>query len=398
MSAADEVIAATVLALFFSVTAVTLRCLARRAQRMRQYTEDYFIYLALLFKVGIDIAGIILLCNGLGRHMENVRLDQLVTFMKTQYSGSFIYPLCIACIKLSTLFQYRRLFFSHSRAFLWQVNILIGVVTLWCVCIIFAAAFICQPIWKLWEPMTEGKCLNLAAFYYGMQIPNIITDLAIILCPVRQIAGLDLSHKMRIGALSMFALGMITLVFDIIRLVALVRLESQGPDITYTEVQAAIWTTVEPAAAIVAACIPSVRSLYRTSRSRSQLDLPEALDQSASHSATRRLTSWFRPSAERSHIATVHSAKSINPNWTSWLKSKTESEAEQPIAQDVAEIETGGRQPGTRQTEAQWAAALRPLSLTAAMVGTRDRVLVSEMEPKSARRSANAAEGGGRPS
>lgn len=53
------VVAATVLALAFAIVAVILRYIARRYQLMKTFAEDYFIYLALACKVGIDIGGVI---------------------------------------------------------------------------------------------------------------------------------------------------------------------------------------------------------------------------------------------------------------------------------------------------------------------------------------------------
>lgn len=85
---------------------------------------------------------------------------------------------------------------------------------------------------KLWNPTLEGSCINLIPFYYGLQIPNIVTDLLIIIVPIREILLLELTPKLKIGASAMFLLGMITLIFDIVRLVAMVRLESSGPDQT----------------------------------------------------------------------------------------------------------------------------------------------------------------------
>ena len=140
---------------------------------------------------------------------------------------------------------------------------------------------------KLWNPALSGTCINVVSFYYGLQIPNIVTDLLIIVCPVREVLTLDLSKKMRLGAMAMFLLGVITLIFDIVRLVAMVQLESQGPDLTCklrspvnqarristiltstadNLVHPAVWTTIEPTVAIVTVCIPSVRSLYRAKR------------------------------------------------------------------------------------------------------------------------------------
>lgn len=208
-----------------------------------------------------------------------------LALLQTQYSGSFLYPLCITFVKLSILFQYRRLFFHHSQTFHYQILALMIIVGLWGFGIIITAFFLCMPMAKLWNPMLPGTCINIVSFYYGLQIPNIVTDLLIIVVPVREVLTLDLSKKMRFGAMTMFLLGVITLIFDIVRLVAMVQLESQGPDQTCkflhshalclcwhadnstdNLVDPAVWTTIEPTVAIVTVCIPSVRSLYRAKR------------------------------------------------------------------------------------------------------------------------------------
>lgn len=94
-----KVVAATVVALFLSFSAVILRFIARRYQGMKTYWEDWFIYMALACKLGIDIGGILrefalllltcsktdrktVLNNGLGRHINTLDLETLVTFAK----------------------------------------------------------------------------------------------------------------------------------------------------------------------------------------------------------------------------------------------------------------------------------------------------------------------------
>ena len=54
-----KVVAATVVALFLAFAAVIMRFIARRYQGMRTYWEDWFIYIGLVCKLGIDIAGIL---------------------------------------------------------------------------------------------------------------------------------------------------------------------------------------------------------------------------------------------------------------------------------------------------------------------------------------------------
>jgi hypothetical protein len=212
--------------------------------------------------------------------------------IQTQYSGSFLYPACITFVKLSILMQYRRLFSHHSRNFHWQINVLITIVAVWGAGIILTAFFLCAPMEKNWHPMVKGTCIPIIPFYYGLQIPNIITDLLIIVVPIQEVMRLQLDKKLKTGAVTMFALGIITLVFDIVRLVALLQLtapakmadftcefETRVPSKRYKRsrtdnhpdniIDVAVWTTIEPTVAIVAVCIPSVRTLYRRKRQSS---------------------------------------------------------------------------------------------------------------------------------
>lgn len=188
--------------------------------------------------------------------------------------------------------QYRRLFSHHSRSFHWQINVLITIVALWGSGIILTAFFLCVPMEKNWNTSVEGTCIPIIPFYYGLQIPNIVTDLLIIVVPIREVMKLALNKRLKTGAITMFALGIVTLVFDIVRLVALLEVTAPGKMMDFTcksrnfcnsgylhftdtsipidyIVDVAVWTTIEPTVAIVAVCIPSVRTLYRRSRQSS---------------------------------------------------------------------------------------------------------------------------------
>ena len=130
--------------------------------------------------------------------------------------------------------QYRRLFSHHSRNFHWQINVLITIVAVWGAGIILTAFFLCVPMEKNWHPTVKGTCIPILPFYYGLQIPNIITDVLIIVVPIREVMRLQLNKKLKTGAVTMFALGIITLVFDIVRLVALLQLNAPAKMADFT--------------------------------------------------------------------------------------------------------------------------------------------------------------------
>ena len=84
-----------------------------------------------------------------------------------------------------------------------------AVVILWCIAVWLVAAVLCIPIQKLWTPSISGSCVDLTSFYYGMQIPNIVTDTLLIVCPVHMIMSLDINWKRRFTAAAMFCLGVV---------------------------------------------------------------------------------------------------------------------------------------------------------------------------------------------
>lgn len=113
-----------------------------------------------------------------------------------------------------------------------------------------------------------GGCLNMGRFYYGLQIPNIVTDAMILFMPMHAVWGLPISRAQRLGLSGIFIVGFLTLVFDIVRLVSLIDLSRSGSDITYNQVDPSVWTCIEPAVGIVAACLSNMRPLFKVVRER----------------------------------------------------------------------------------------------------------------------------------
>ncbi|EPS32393.1 hypothetical protein PDE_07353 [Penicillium oxalicum 114-2] len=255
------VITSTCFAFILSTTAVVFRILSRKINGSGLFVDDWLMISALIWEWGISIAGIVLLYNGLGTHIEYVKPEQLVVYLKTLFTGSILYTLCVASIKLSILMLYKRLF--PVRPMKAAVQVVSLIIILWAACGILAGCFTCIPTEKLWNPMIPGGCMDLGKFYYGLQIPNIVTDAVILVMPMHIVWGLPISKAQKTGLSIIFILGLLTLIFDIIRLVSLVDLSKAGNDITYTQVNPSVWTCIEPAVGIVAACLSNMRPLFK---------------------------------------------------------------------------------------------------------------------------------------
>lgn len=213
---------------------------------------------------------------------------------QTLFTGSFLYTGCIVCIKLSILALYCRLFPTKlMKGAVYTVGM---IVILWGFGVCLVGAFICIPVKKLWEPTVEGGCLNLGEYYYGLQIPNIITDAIILIMPTRIVWGLPISKTQKSLLSGIFVVGIVTFAFDIVRLVALIDLSKSGDDatcmyslsiplyeaiivkmmlifITDNEVQSSVWTCIEPAVGITAACLSNMRPLFKVSHDKVWVNL-----------------------------------------------------------------------------------------------------------------------------
>ncbi|KAJ5232633.1 hypothetical protein N7468_005589 [Penicillium chermesinum] len=139
-------------------------------------------------------------------------------------------------------------------------------VILWAVAIFVTGTLNCIPVNKFWDPSIQGYCIDSATFYYGMQIPNILSDLIILLMPVKVVIQLPVARSQKFLLSAVFLVGGLTLVFDIVRLWVMIGLTHSGPDITYQQAPVAMWTCLEGAVAIVGACLPNFRPLFRFSQ------------------------------------------------------------------------------------------------------------------------------------
>ncbi|KAH8432712.1 uncharacterized protein LDX57_010339 [Aspergillus melleus] len=124
----------------------------------------------------------------------------------------------------------------------------------------------CIPVQKFWIPTLDGQCIEPAKLFYTQQIPNILSDAILLVIPLKPVWSLSISKRQRVLLSFVFLVGCLTLVFDIVRLVAMIQFTHSGPDMTFNQVPMAAWTCTEAAVAITAASMSSFRPLFRLGR------------------------------------------------------------------------------------------------------------------------------------
>ncbi|KAI4252331.1 MAG: hypothetical protein LQ352_004359 [Teloschistes flavicans] len=205
---------------------------------------------------------------GTGRHFIAAGVIKLQANVKIQYAFEFFWSIAFVFIKLSILLFYRRLFPTQNTSRTWRIchlllcilSVVLGIVST------FGAAFQCTPVKFLWDfTVPGGHCINFSAFARFTGVMNVVTDVLILSLPIPIVWSLHLERSKKIGVCALFLLGGFVCVTSIVRLYYLEAVDSgHGVDPTWENVNAAIWSCVEPCIGIVCACLPVMSPLLRT--------------------------------------------------------------------------------------------------------------------------------------
>ena len=120
-----------------------------------------------------------------------------------------MYYCCIAFIKFSILFFYRRLF-PVNKLRIATFALLGTIAALW-ITSALASILPCTPVSYNWDRTQQGgHCLgNRGAFTIGVSVPNIVTDVLILLLPLPVIWKLQTHFKKKVALCGIFSLGLL---------------------------------------------------------------------------------------------------------------------------------------------------------------------------------------------
>lgn len=80
-------------------------------------------------------------------------------------------------------------------------------VSAWAVAVCIVGGLACIPARKLWNPQIEGTCMKWAPLYLGIQIPNIVTDIFVVVIPLREVFGLTMIKMQKIILVGIFGIA-----------------------------------------------------------------------------------------------------------------------------------------------------------------------------------------------
>jgi hypothetical protein len=211
------------------IIAVALRIYARRLViGPKLALDDALVILALIFQLIISAVGVgecleplkgTSMANqnrlatvphaGVGYHLDYVKTNhpvKVITWGKYLVALTVIYAIGINIPKLAILVLYRNLFPMRTvRIVVWT---LAGILVLQSISNIVALLAACQPFEANYNPTIPGaKCMDKELFFTWASIPNVVTDLAMLILPLPIVWGLHNTRRIKIALTFTFLVG-----------------------------------------------------------------------------------------------------------------------------------------------------------------------------------------------
>ena len=144
--------------------------------------------------------------GGIGRHAVTLSPGVLIAHLKLGVIEDFLYALSVVFPKLSILCLYERIFTIkwYRRA----IAITAVVILATFVTSLVLTFTICRPFAYNWDKtIPGGQCAGILASYRYISIPNLVTDVVMLILPLHVVWHLHAGIAQKIGLTVTFMTG-----------------------------------------------------------------------------------------------------------------------------------------------------------------------------------------------
>ncbi|KAH6971440.1 hypothetical protein BKA56DRAFT_594324 [Ilyonectria sp. MPI-CAGE-AT-0026] len=309
------VIGGVVFLLVVSTLTVGLRILSRGL--LKQFALDDATAIAAWATImGCGVSQAAMTKYGLGRHMSTLTPQEIVLYLRCFWLSVMFYTYSLFFIKMTFLLNYYRLLsVSKMRG---MCIAAIVVILLWGLAHGILVFLLCIPIQGWWDKSIDAKCLpddQQVHWWYFNGAFNIFSDLCIILLPLPDLWKLNLPRSQKVYLMGIFCIGFLIVAISIMR----IRWLHPEPDVTWWNVEPALWSLAEITAGIACACLPFFKPLtvriktfvIRNSASLSKLRLRSKSNRSEMESCATVIEEQGQLSRDRKVLGSVDSEQTV---------------------------------------------------------------------------------------
>ena len=129
-------------------------------------------------------------------------------FSKWFNAATVVYAPTILAAKLAILYIYRRVFVPRRWGiFDWTLRIFMAILILFYLATFLVKIWECNPRERIWDRSIPGKCVNVSSLLNTSGLFNTLTDIIILLIPVKSVWNLNMTTKRKVGVVAAFTVG-----------------------------------------------------------------------------------------------------------------------------------------------------------------------------------------------
>ncbi|CAP98066.1 hypothetical protein EN45_097860 [Penicillium chrysogenum] len=225
--------------------------------------DDWTMMLTVALLIPLSALSVVLADSGLGKDMWTLPFDNITHILYVYFWDELLYLSILPLTKISICFFYLRIFPDQRFRIATYVAISLNV-GYW-IAFVLISVFQCRPLpgaWHRWYEEENYKCNHINAQGWAAAVLNMVLDIIVMVLPLRQLYGLNLSVKRKSYVMCMFSLGIFVTLISILRLNSLIHFASTT-NLTWDYVTVGYWSTIECDVGVICACLPAIRSLLR---------------------------------------------------------------------------------------------------------------------------------------
>lgn len=199
---ASTIVTSHIICITIAAIAICLRFISRRLGSVALKADDWTVVAAFVLEVGEVACGLLAVHEGGGKHA--ILLPNPRRFGQIVLATEVLYNPAIACVKISMLLLYNRIF--PDQKFRYGLIAIGSFVIVYSTIVSFTAIFQCRPTAAAWDPYIEGaKCIDFGKEAIVFSIINAITDVVIVVLPMPLLWRMQMEWRRKVQVMAMFA-------------------------------------------------------------------------------------------------------------------------------------------------------------------------------------------------
>ncbi|KAH7133091.1 hypothetical protein B0J13DRAFT_678175 [Dactylonectria estremocensis] len=256
-----RLIVACAIMMFFTTAWTVMRIISQNMRKNRYHVEDYFYFIGQIIYYGFIVSVILfVVVGGAGHSVSQLGPDVTHRFSRIMIACQMTFGTSLAFIKIAVIGMIRRIFRTGGRLFIaatWVATVLCFGWGLYAFILPFT---ICTPAESASAAGAPQKCLDGFKAYVALAVLDIISEVAIVLLPMKLVYDLQMNRAHKLALLGVFGAGFVTIIFSCVRLYYLYNTDITN--ITKSVATSFVSTVLQGGIAVMVASSPMLRPVF----------------------------------------------------------------------------------------------------------------------------------------